>query len=265
MVNDAQADGQGFTRMTESAVLTEAMEDYLEAIYHLLRKREVVRVKDIAEDLGVTMPSVSSALKSLTERELVNHEKYGHVTLTEAGRKRAELVHRRHQGLTCFLRDILQRDPEVAEAEACRLEHALSNETLRRMLAMIEFIKRCPRGGEEWLEHLSGRWDYVPCDHECADCVAGIDVPDRNPFAAREPTDVSVTLRDIDPGDKCRVLRLSGKSAVRRRIMDMGVIPGCEVEVERLAPLGDPIEIKVRDYHLSLRKEEAAQIAVERI
>ena len=251
--------------MSVTLELTEAMEDYLEAIYHLQWEQEEVRVKDIAEQLGVTMPSVSSALAWLTERDLVRHEKYGAVTLTDEGREYAQLVHRRHQAMTRFLRDILQLDPDAADAEACRLEHALSSETVRRLLALVDFITRCPRGGEEWLKHLAGRWDYVPCDHNCTDCVAGIEPPARNPFAPTEPVDKAVSLRDIEPGDSCRVLKLSGNSAIRRRIMDMGLIPGAEVEVERLAPLGDPIEVKIRDYHLSLRKEEAAQIAVERI
>lgn len=251
--------------MSVALKLTEAMEDYLEAIYHLQWEQEEVRVKDIAAHLDVTMPSVSSALSWLTEQELVSHEKYGTVTLTDEGRECAQHVHRRHQAMTRFLRDILQLDPDVADAEACRLEHALSSEAVRRLLALIEFITRCPRGGEEWLKHLAGRWDYVPCDHDCAACVAGIEVPELNPFAPTEPGPTRISLRDIEPGDSCRVLKLSGKSAVRRRIMDMGLIPGIEVEVERLAPLGDPIEVKIRDYHLSLRKEEAAEIAVERL
>ena len=251
--------------MSDAPPLTEAMEDYLEAIYDLRDEQEQARVKDIAERLGVTMPSVSNALKALKDRDLIGHEKYGGVTLTDEGRITAESVHRRHQAVTCFLRDILQLDEQVADAEACRLEHAVSAETLRRLLALIDFVRRCPRGGEEWLEHLSGRWDHIPCDHECRQCVESIDPPARNPFAAGEPTATSMTLRDLSPGERGRVLKLSGECGVRRRIMDMGIIPGTEVLVERLAPLGDPIEIKVRDYHLSLRKREAAQIAVERI
>lgn len=251
--------------MGEAATLTEAMEDYLEAIYHLRDEQGETRVKDIAERLSVTMPSVSSALNGLKDRGLISHEKYGAVRLTDDGLHLAEYVDRRHQALTCFLRDILQLDEDTADAEACRLEHAVSPETLRRLLAMIEFVRRCPRGGEEWLKHLAGKWDHIPCDHDCRECIATMDVPEGNPFAPCEPGEQCVTLRDLAPGERGRVLKLSGDTGIRRRIMDMGVVPGSEVEVERLAPLGDPIEIKVRDYHLSLRKGEAAQIAVERI
>lgn len=249
--------------MARAAELTESMEDYLEAIYRLQREREVARVKDIAARLRVKMPSVSNALAALKQRNLVEHEKYGYVTLTQEGLARAEQVYRRHQALTRFLSDILQLDEDQAEAEACELEHALSGETLSRLIALIDFIKRCPRGGQGWLRHLSGRWEDLPCNHDCAECIAAIEVPKRHPFLPREGRESAMTLEELTPGQRGKVLKIAGEGAVRRRIMDMGVTPGSEIEVERVAPLGDPIEVKVRGYHLSLRKQEAAQIAIE--
>lgn len=71
------------------------------------------------------------------------------------------------------------------------------------------------------------------------------------------------TLKDVAVGDKAIVKRLSGDGALKRRIMDMGVTKGVEVLVRRVAPLGDPIEVTVRGYELSLRKDEAANIIVE--
>jgi Fe2+ transport system protein FeoA len=70
-------------------------------------------------------------------------------------------------------------------------------------------------------------------------------------------------LAELKPREKGRIVKVGGGGALRRRSLDMGVIPGAEIEVERVAPLGDPIEIKVKGYHLSLRKEEAANIYVE--
>ena len=71
------------------------------------------------------------------------------------------------------------------------------------------------------------------------------------------------TLKDVAVGDKAIVKRLSGEGALKRRIMDMGVTKGVEVLVRRVAPLGDPIEVTVRGYELSLRKAEAEYILVE--
>ena len=71
------------------------------------------------------------------------------------------------------------------------------------------------------------------------------------------------TLKDVAVGDSAIVKRLSGEGALKRRIMDMGVTKGVEIFVRRVAPLGDPIEVTVRGYELSLRKAEAENILVE--
>jgi ferrous iron transport protein A len=71
------------------------------------------------------------------------------------------------------------------------------------------------------------------------------------------------TLRDAKVGETVQVVRLHGEGAVKRRIMDMGITRGVEVYVRKLAPLGDPIEVTVRDYELSLRKADAEMIEVE--
>ena len=68
------------------------------------------------------------------------------------------------------------------------------------------------------------------------------------------------TLKDIAPGKSATVVRLHGEGAVKRRIMDMGITKGVEVHVRKVAPLGDPIEVTVRGYELSLRKADAEMI-----
>ena len=72
-----------------------------------------------------------------------------------------------------------------------------------------------------------------------------------------------MTLKELKPGEKGIVQSIGEKGPIRRRIMDMGVTPGAEVKIVKVAPLGDPIEINIRGYELSLRKEEAAQIIME--
>ncbi len=71
------------------------------------------------------------------------------------------------------------------------------------------------------------------------------------------------TLKEVKVGDRVTVLRLHGEGAVKRRIMDMGLTKGTEVLVRKVAPLGDPVEVSVRGYELSLRKDDAAMIEVE--
>jgi len=71
------------------------------------------------------------------------------------------------------------------------------------------------------------------------------------------------TLKDLEPGASGKVLMVKGKGAIKRRFMDMGVIKGTEINVEKVAPLGDPIEIKIKGYSLTLRKEDAQNIVIE--
>lgn len=71
------------------------------------------------------------------------------------------------------------------------------------------------------------------------------------------------TLREVKCGETARVVEVSGEGAVKRRIMDMGIVKGVEIFVHKVAPLGDPIEVTVRGYELSLRKADAGRIEVE--
>ena len=71
------------------------------------------------------------------------------------------------------------------------------------------------------------------------------------------------TLKDVKIGETVKIVRIHGEGALKRRIMDMGITKGVEVYVRKVAPLGDPIEITVRDYELSLRKADAKLIEVE--
>jgi Fe2+ transport system protein FeoA len=70
-------------------------------------------------------------------------------------------------------------------------------------------------------------------------------------------------LCDLEPGDRGTIERLSCRGRLRRRLMDMGIVTGTSFEVERVAPLGDPMELKIKGFHLSLRKHEAGEILVK--
>lgn len=73
-----------------------------------------------------------------------------------------------------------------------------------------------------------------------------------------------ITLKDIPVGETAKVVRLHGEGPVKRRIMDMGITKGVDVFVRKVAPLGDPMELNVRNYELSVRKADAAMIEVEK-
>ena len=139
---------------------TASMEDYLEAIAKLAEGKKVVKVKQLSQTLGVKMPSVTSALKKLSQQELVEHERYGHIKLTPEGDEVARDVIYRHEALTRFFAQALGISRETAEEDACKIEHVISSLSMERLAKFVEFMEACPLGGtnfptryEYYLQH----------------------------------------------------------------------------------------------------------------
>lgn len=143
------------------------MEDYLETIFELERENKHALVKDIAQRMNVKLPTVTSMLGNLQKRDLVDHEKYNHVKLTRKGKKIAKEIYRSHTMIKKFLMDVLNIDATTANEDACKMEHAVSSETLERIVKFMEFIDSCPRGGSEWLQHFDNYYREGRSDEEC--------------------------------------------------------------------------------------------------
>lgn len=112
--------------------MTKSSEDYIEMIHVLIRDKGYARVRDVAKSLNVKMPSVVKAMSELKKLELVTQEPYGDVKLTEKGRSCAELILGRHTLLKAFL-EKLGVSGDIADKDACLMEHVLSAETLDRI------------------------------------------------------------------------------------------------------------------------------------
>ena len=113
--------------------LGKSSEDYLEAMLMLKEERGYVRSVDIAEHLGVSKPSVSIAVKKLKENGYLEMDRSGFITLTESGHEIAERIYTRHKTLTSFF-EMLGVDPEIAQEDACLVEHDLREETFSALL-----------------------------------------------------------------------------------------------------------------------------------
>lgn len=119
------------------SVIREAGEDYLEAILQIEKINECVRSVDVANRLGVSRPSVNKAIGILREAGMVEQQPYGDIKLTELGRERAEAVSRRHALIKRFLVEALQVEETVAEQDACKMEHAISAQTMARWAEFV--------------------------------------------------------------------------------------------------------------------------------
>ncbi|GHV92830.1 DtxR family transcriptional regulator [Spirochaetia bacterium] len=121
--------------------MTQSLEDYLEMVSFRSDEGDV-RVTDIASRLEVSKPSVLTALKVLEEQGLIEHERYRTVRLTRKGAVQAGEIRDRHSFLTGFLQDIVGVSAETAEKDACKMEHLLSEETFKKMKALVMAKKK---------------------------------------------------------------------------------------------------------------------------
>ncbi len=127
-------------KIKEKRLTSPKMEDYLEVIYELLKEKGYVKSKDISRILNVKASTVTIMLKALAEKKLINYEKYGGITLTEEGIKKAEEISRKHKIIIDFLL-LLGVDEKQANLEAEGIEHIISDETLRKIEKLYNLIK----------------------------------------------------------------------------------------------------------------------------
>lgn len=116
------------------------MAHYLQAVAGLKREKGYARVGDIADRLGVSKSGVTSMLRSLASRGLVDHERYGCVELTEPGAEVAERTSSNREVLTVFLREILGVPDTIADEDACMIEHLVSPQSMSRLLRLTRVL-----------------------------------------------------------------------------------------------------------------------------
>ncbi len=135
--------------------LSSNMEDYLEVIADLKKETGVARIRDIGKALNVKSPSVNSAMKALSDLGLVIHERYGHVDLTDKGKKMAKNVRKRHDVMVRFFSSILNISSKTAVEDACKMEHSMSVETFEKLKIFMEFVETCRENDRpNWLENF---------------------------------------------------------------------------------------------------------------
>lgn len=157
--------------------LSESLENYLEVILDLEKNHKVARAKDIADRLELQRGSVTSALKSLADKGLINYAPYSLITLTAKGKKMAREITARHALLKNFLTRVLQVDAATAEDTACRLEHAIDPRTVERLTCFMEYIDHCPRTNEQWITSMLHFCEGRRCvADDCRKCIDSIEV-----------------------------------------------------------------------------------------
>ena len=238
--------------MLDNSKLSSSMQDYLEAILELEENENQVRVTDIANRLKIAKASVNQTIGKLKETGLIRQQAYGPVELTGQGRELAGKIVQRHRKLRKFLVEVLGVDQQTAEQDACLMEHAVSPQTMDRLT-----------------DFLSNN-GYLNDGHSSKSCIDAnekrcetADTRKGENYMKDNTNIVTLALSELKKGQRGKVIKVSTKGAIRRRIMEMGIITGTEVLVKGFAPLGDPMELGIKGYNLSLRKAEVSEIMVE--
>lgn len=141
--------------MNNRVKLTPSLEDYLETILTLEKKNRVARVKDIAENLGVQMPSVSGALKTLKSKGMIEYEKNSFINLTEQGMTIASRIYEKHKLLVSFFKNVLMMDEDDASSIGCKVEHVVDIDTATKLSNIEKYLQETVKDSSAWKEIIS--------------------------------------------------------------------------------------------------------------
>ena len=153
-------------------ILSASLEDYIEAIYHIVEEKREARSKEIAARLDVSRASVTEALRALARKDLINYAPYEPITMTEKGKKAARDVIFRHTTLKRFFIEVLDIDDVTSEEGACKIEHAAPPEVISKMISFMEFLNVCPRGGNELIKGFADFCKRGKSSSNCSKCIS---------------------------------------------------------------------------------------------
>ncbi len=215
-------------------MLSQAIQDYLKAIYNLQKDNDTVSTTAIARELGISGASVTGMLKRLSTMRLVKYHSYKGVKLSKSGRKFALEIIRNHRLMELFLKEHMGFSLEKVHEEACRLEHYISNDFLERVDKLLGYPKFDPHGHP---------------------------IPNKD---GTLPLTSEIPLSDIDPGQDVTISRLSDSDFEMLAYFEkLGLMPNVNVSVIEKAPFNGPITINYGSDNQIIGNEIAKNIFVD--
>jgi len=210
---------------------TASIEEYLETIYRLNEKGKELTTTNISRMLKVAPSSVTEMLQRMEKEGYIKYEPYRGTALTRKGREIGKKVVKRHRIIEKFL-DIIGLQKDMIHEEACKLEHAISDEVEKAIDKNIGYPEESPTGKQ------------IPRDKK--------DSENRK----------RKQLIHLQSGDRATVIEIKGSKGVVQRLMDMGLTPGAEIKVIE-SPSFCPLRISVRGAKLAIDRGIATKILVE--
>lgn len=217
-------------------MLSPRIEDYLEELFLLESTGRSVTVTDLAERLKITKGTVTATIQKLAELELVNHERYGTLHLTDAGRRKGMTVFRRHEGFRAFFHELLGLDRDHSSEMACSMEHYVDSVTEERLYALLEYFRKARAEHQPWVDEIF--------------------------LAIEKPILlVPVPLTLCDAGSEGAVLRLTADEPLRKKLVELGFTAGTEVTL--IKNENEVYTCKVGKHVVELPLNEAATIWIQ--
>ena len=219
--------------MSGHSHFAESIEEYLEAVYRLEREGPGVTTSGLASSLGVAPASVSGMLKKLAKDGYVQQVARGEVKLTQEGLEVAVRVLRRHRLAERLLTDVLGMPWDEVHAEACMLEHAISDNVEARLMKLLDDPRTCPHG------------QPIP------------------PKDLSEPPALGLPLAQVPQGTRARIESVTEElPEMLRYLAEIGMRPGADVAVVQKAPLGGPMTVDVNGARHAISLELAGMVTV---
>ena len=215
----------------------EIVEQYLKTIFNLTEDGGMAKTTEIASVMGVAPASVTEMLHKLSERGYIKHEPYRGAVLRPKGIKIACKIARKHRLLERFLADFVGATGKSRHEQACKLEHALTDEAEKNLCRMMHHPAECPHGRK------------IPkCDSTttCAKCTSS-DTP----------------LTQIAEGQRVIVSHLMSRNQDELcSLLSMGFVPGAEVRVEKKIPMGGPIIVSLKGTKVAIARDRGSLLHV---
>jgi DtxR family transcriptional regulator, Mn-dependent transcriptional regulator len=232
---------------------TKTVEDYLKAISILSSNGKPVTTNEISHHFKIAPASVTEMLKKLAEKGYIDYSPYHGSTLTPEGLLIAEKVTRKHRLLEKFLYDVLRIGKDHVHAQACEMEHSLSDEAEESLCRLLKHPDKCPDDN-----------NIIPaCDLPFSNCEECIMTHNKGLEEVGKREQHLVSISNLKQGKEGKISFVRGEHKTLQRLLDMGLTPGTCVKVLRVAPLSGPTEIGVRGSKIALGQDIASNVFIE--
>lgn len=221
--------------------ISSSLEDYIEIISEIIEENGHAHTKDIADRLGVKMPSATKALQNLSEKKLIVYQSHNPVELTPEGAAIGAVIRRRHRSLKKFFVDVIRLDEDHANRVACEIEHVIGEKTTSRLAFLAETIT-----------------DDPACEN-----IRKV-ISEKMPLIGLDNNTIPIALSELEIGESAVIDSISGKLNGIRKFADLGLVRGTMLTLEGHAPFGDLLRIRVMGSSLSIREKEAKHILVKK-